>query len=260
MRHRVGLPIIVVIAVVAAAALLARSTESRPGISATVAAGDQLFPVEVGRRPIGPDDDSRIKKDWSSVEIGNMHMVVAPFPEVLAQSAAVVEGEVTQVTEPVMNLSDGEEYDPEKDYSQHLTYHTATVSVERWLMTDGTVSGEEVTITVPGGCVEEIATKEDIAELQAEGALEPGTVICRGDAVFGGLHLDVGDDVALLLTNARFQFAQGEDVTVQVSAFGVGLMTVKPDGRLSQPGLEAPMESAPDTIGDLEQMVLDVSG
>ncbi len=260
MRLKIGLSLVLVVALGTAAVLLGRGTESDPRPPTAAAAVDGPWPVEVARRPVGPDKDTTVQASWRPVEIGNMFMVVAPFPEVLAKSAAVLEGEVIRVSQPVMNLLEGEEYDPEKEYIQHLTYHTVTVSVTRWLMTDGTMAGKEVIITVPGGCVEEIATAEDIAELQAEGAVEPGAVICRGESVFGGLHFDAGDDVALLLSNARFQFAQGEQAAVQVSAYGVGLLEVKPDGRLTQPGLGAPMDSAPATMADLEEMVLDVTG
>lgn len=262
MRLRIGLALIVAVTLVGGAFLVRSSGES-----ATRAASDASeaspWPVIVKQRAVQPTKDSRAQRDWVPVAAGNLEMVVAPFPDVLKDSAAVIEGDVIDVSEPLLNLPSGATYDPFKEYGQFLTYHTATISVGRWLMTDGSIAGDQVKITVPGGCYKDTITAEEIADLgysDEPDVVAPGDVICRGEDAYGGLHFDVGDKVALLLVNWDFPFADGSQQTVMVSAFGVGLLEEKPDGTLVQPGLEVKMESAPDSIDELEQMVQGVAG
>lgn len=221
-------------------------------------ATDDTWPVTVA--PVEEKGRVEPRKNWDSIQAGNLEMSLPPFDELVANAGTVVEGTVASLTDPRYNLPEGKTYTIGEELDlQFLTFHTATVKVDRWLLTDGAMSGDELVLTIPGGCILRILSEADVERLgyaDEPDTVKAGDTVCTGEDSYGGLHLKEGEHVILVLDELRLDIKGSSQKVATVAAWGAGAYEVHPDGTLTNEAFDgSEYESAPETVEELESIL-----
>lgn len=190
-----------------------------------------------------------------------------PFADLVRISEGVAQGVVTNVSNPKWNLPDGEKYDDHKDYPwDPLTFRTVTIRVDRWLYGDGSFGGSEVVLTLSGGRIEQVLTREeiiDLANLEHHPEVDPyevvpGGIVYSGDDPYGGLTFSVGEEVAVLINRTNFSTPSGVTRVPQVTGHGAGKFLIDSSGGLRNEVVSQP--DAPKSLAELEELIAQVKG
>lgn len=245
-----------------------------------VLAGLMLAGLGVGRlldssqdgatsRPAPGEDPSASRTEQSANQFlpGLGDYELFPFPDFLGISEGVFEGDVIGVSDPEWNLHEGEKYDHHKDYPwDPLTFRTVTIRVDRWLYNDGSFAGSELVLTLSGGRIEQVLTREeivDLADLEHHPEIDPyevvpGGIVSSGEDPVGGLTFSVGERVAVLVNRTNFSTPNGVIQVPQVTGHGEGKFLIGANGELQTEVVSQP--DAPKSLTELEELVRRVKG